>query len=358
MKAKILLFSVALAATVFTSCSNEDTSLEADYQNDVINTTVENDDFLKLQENIIEYGTLRAEQNALALNGNVVSDNSKTRGFWGKLWGFAKGLFKSDAKGFGIKIDSGGTKAKMPKPRTRGGVGDAIITAVEGATGAAVLSSIGFVVDVFRGAQVYDATTGDFGAKKSIGIAASTPPVYSSDVALDSVIIFVPSEGKTEVTQLDSAGYYHNAAIIDIFKNIPNIETLAAMSDEELVQVVSRSVEHVFELPEGSFQCDVVRDTVSSVIDLEYKEEVASSEGTVQAEHEKVMSVIETYLQNMYETEGLEGDWKEYSKGVMNIINNSSLDSDTKENLRAVFSVAFASSQLWNIEMLKEIIDE
>lgn len=42
----------------------------------------------------------------------------------------------------------------------------------------------------------------------------------------------------------------------------------------------------------------------------------------------------------------------------MTIISNSSLDSDTKDVLKAVFSVAFASSQLWNMEMLKEIINE
>lgn len=60
----------------------------------------------------------------------------------------------------------------------------------------------------------------------------------------------------------------------------------------------------------------------------------------------------------MYETEGLEGDWIGYSRGVMAIISNSNLDSDTKDAMKAVFSVAFASSQLWNIETFKEIIYE
>lgn len=346
MKTKILLFSMALAATMFTSCSNEDIFMDENAQNKITNPTATNNGFLEIKENIIEYGAKRAEQKSLTLNGYDVSDSTKTRGFWGRLWGFAKGLFKSDAKGF-INT-SGGSKANIAQQATRSWFGDLI----EIATANAVFSSIKYVVNVCTGEYTYNNNTGIFDAKKVMSTPTSTPPVNPTKIALDSVIIF----SDYEASKMDSAGYYHNAAIIDIFKNIPNIETLAAMSDEEIAQTVNRSVEHVFELPEGSLQCELVPDTINN-----FNSEcmgTTSSESTEQTEYENLMSVIETYLQNMYDTEGLEGDWIGYSEGVMNIINNSNLDYDTKETLKAIFSVAFASSQLWNMEMLKEIINE
>lgn len=352
MKNRFLLFSVALAAIVFSSCSNEDILMDENTQSNVTNPTTINDDFLEIKENIIEYGTWRSEQNDLTLDEYETSDNIKTRGFWSKLWGFAKGLFKSDAKGF-INT-SGGSKANIAQQTTRSGWGKTAGTLIELATANAVFSSIKYVVNVCTGEYTYNNNSGIFEAKKIMGIPTSISPVNPTDIALDSTIVFY--DPKEKISQLDSAGYYHNAAIIDIFKTIPNIETLATMSDEEISQTVSRSVEHVFELPEGSFQCTL--DTISVDSYSEYKGGGASSENTEQAEYENLMSVIETYLQNMYDTEGLEGDWVGYSKGVMTIISNSSLDSDTKDVLKAVFSVAFASSQLWNMEMLKEIINE
>lgn len=341
MKTRFLLFSVALATIVFSSCSNEDILLDGNSHNDVTNVTTENDYFFEIKENIIEYGSMRAEQNALTIDGQDASDNIKTRGFWGKLWGFAKGLFKSDANGF-INT-SGGTKSNIAQQTTRSGFGKTLGTVIELATANAVFSSLKYVVNVFTGDLKYNKNSGTFDAKKVIGIGNSIPPVNPSDVALDSVIIFYDSEEMYAASPLDSAGYYHNAAIIDIFQTIPDIETLAEMNDEDISQTVNRSVEHVFKLPEGSIQCEAMHDSISNDVSPEW---------------ENLMSVIETYLQNMYETEGLEGDWIGYSRGVMAIISNSNLDSDTKDAMKAVFSVAFASSQLWNMEMLKEIIYE
>ena len=341
MKTRFLLFSVALATIVFSSCSNEDILLDGNSHNDVTNVTTENDDFFEIKENIIEYGAMRAEQNALTVDGQDASDNIKTRGFWGAIGGFAKGLFKSDANGF--KITTSDNKANIPQQATRSWFSNLFKSTIETATANAVKSSIQYAVDVFRGKLRYNNDSGVYEARKVIGVGNSTPPVNPSEIALDSVIIFYDSEEMYAASPLDSAGYYHNAAIIDIFKTIPDIETLAAMSDEEISQTVNRSVEHVFKLPEGSIQCEAMHDSISNDVNPEW---------------ENLMSVIETYLQNMYETEGLEGDWIGYSRGVMAIISNSNLDSDTKDAMKAVFSVAFASSQLWNIETFKEIIYE
>lgn len=338
MKAKILLFSVALAATVFTSCSNEDIPLEADYQNDVISTTVENDDFLKLKEHIIEYGTLRAEQNAVALSGNVVSDNSQTRGFWGKVWGFLKSLYKADGKG-----------AKGKK-------------SFEDKITDAVSASVDFVINVVCGDVKYDENVKEFKIpQKALRIEADSSnfcPINPASVALNEDVIFSHAASGKEVmvTQADSAGYYHNATIVDVFETIPSLDVLADMSAEDRLTVINASVERIFNLEEGSLQNDTVRNT--EILCREEKSESVLENCEENYEFSQVMSVIETYLESMYSAEGMDGDWVEYSKGVMAIIDDSDLDDDSKEQMRTVFTIVFGSSQLWNKENLEELLNE
>lgn len=339
MKKLLLFLSAVSAVFLFNSCGNEEANLEPKLDEVYVE---QQNDFLKIKNNITELDkTYRLKKYASVEDGTYANE---TRGFLGRLWKRIVAVFKADAKGFvGNKTQS-----------TRG-----LVETVCDKVANAVIASIDCIVNSAVGD---DAVEMNAGQRKVSAAYQSVSPVNSAEVALDSTVIFKRTEilegyEQQYVAQEDSAGYYHNAVIIDVFKTIGSVDELAEKSDEELLKIVNSSVEHVFGLPVGSLQYDTRRNEAilenmkNGKLDLSYVDEGDE-------EIEELMDVIDTYLTGIPDDFDQDSDWTEYSKGVVDIIDKSNLREGTKGRLRSMLTVAFASSKLWNIEMLKIMYDE
>lgn len=337
---KILFFMFALFATVLvTSCSSEDRIAAETSVKPIEDEAMKAASFLKVKNDIVKYGEDRMAQKTELVGAGGAS--TETRGIFSKIWKSIKNVFKADGRGF---IEETTNKKSTAVLETRSFWSNLFLSRV----GNAVVQSVKqVVVEITGGGE--EATNGTPQAQK-VSAVYTVSPVNPSEIALDSTIIFcrendADMQQAGGVEQMDSAGYYHNAVILDLFNELPSISVIEDMSDEELLQAVNESVERIFNLEEGILQNDSVHNAIilSNMNLGTYDED----------EDEEIISVIETYLESMYEAEGLECDWTEYSKGVMSIIDDSELDEDTKERLRAAFTVTFASAKLWNIEMFK-----
>lgn len=338
---KNVFIGMALAITVLSACSNND-ALTVDDEANVVPTVEQADEFAQIKADIAAYSAKRME-----VNGTTVDHSNMTRSWWSNFWKAVKSVFMADATGF--ITNSVTTRSNYVGEQMKEREGNAVV--------ASIVQTINVIFHPNTSNQ------------KNIGL--SQAPRYQvsltrpDSLALDSTVIFprqgavntgTPNYGinKGEVLQIDSAGYYHNAAIVEVFKQVPQAQTLVNMSNKELLNVVNTSVEKVMSLIPGSLQKDSLYNS-RVLANIEAARNNTSTEVEVKdPDMKEILSVIETYLNKMYETEGENGNWSEYSKGVISIIDKSNLSEEKKERLRSAATVAFASTQLWNMDAFKE----
>ena len=174
-------------------------------------------------------------------------------------------------------------------------------------------------------------------------------PAYYS--VSDSVILYCMR------SNADSSGYYHNAIVASLYDKHKSIDNIAALSKQKLILAIDAEAEKVLHLPTGSLQND--RKYNTDLYKMLMADEGKTIEETICEIRQQnvalanVLDVIHKYLKCGEGIEFTSPQWRNYSEGIYDIIENSDIDKNTKKALGNGLSVAFASSRLWNFEIFK-----
>lgn len=172
-------------------------------------------------------------------------------------------------------------------------------------------------------------------------------PTNPVDIALRNV---VPSGNWTKS---DSIGYYHNLAIIEIKSELNDTPVSydvmldkVAEKTSVLYDVNAIQIKNDINLNKGFF--DHAGSSELSAKRMFTFNNLIQAWSALYPDKAEELEVLETFFDGLSNIE-VEDNEGEYLDSVLKIINESSLDDNTKQNLRNSFIVGNASYQLWDI---------
>lgn len=158
----------------------------------------------------------------------------------------------------------------------------------------------------------------------------------------------VPPTKGTKVAELDSLGYYHNAILLKT-----NIDYQAI---SELPEVLMNEVQNSF----PNLGTVSISDSLKVIkaynefykVETKYNggdnfDEYAAHLVTYYPRHKGEIGVVVEFLKGLNEAR-LTSESNKYVGEVLNLVENTSLPADTKQDLRNAIIVGNASNRLWN----------
>lgn len=175
----------------------------------------------------------------------------------------------------------------------------------------------------------------------------------SRDTALSDVVL--TEEQSASIN--DSIGYYHNQIIYDLLEKENDAQYWANLSDHDILFKVNNAIKDV--MPETEYSdttltqetlefCTFVSNSAQSSNNIT---EMLNNIKSKYAEITDLIDILALYLQGMEIVETQE-EWEQYCKDLIRIISNSGLTEEQKESLKAGINVGYASTKLWNTELL------
>ena len=183
----------------------------------------------------------------------------------------------------------------------------------------------------------------------------SNRPVNSNSIALSPNVI--PSEGVNGslITFNDSIGYLHNEAMIELNQTLTSEERTIDKLALRVVELTSQN----YNVSEDSlsnyfnanmeFYNDIISENLFESSEATTVHEVMSKWKDLYPEQSCQFDVLESFFNGISNLEVDNNDGT-YLNRVLEIIDSSSLETTTKQNLRNAFVVGNASYQLWNTE--------
>lgn len=179
-------------------------------------------------------------------------------------------------------------------------------------------------------------------------------PMNSPQIALSSTLI--PAKGtNVKATREDSIGYYHNKILLDL-KNGSDSNTYTI---DNIIDAVAANTSIIYDEPEDkihhilncnkSFFDDILKQNFAYQNQDETLHEIFNNWKFQYPEQSEKLSVLESFFEGVSNYEIGENDGKYLGK-VLNIIDQSSMDEDTKRDIKNGIIVGNASYQLWNIQ--------
>lgn len=180
------------------------------------------------------------------------------------------------------------------------------------------------------------------------------PQMNPPAISLSSDLVPSQSTGTTNTVE-DSIGYYHNMVLMSVNGNISNndrnIDSLIVKLADISYKTYNTSREVVLNSLNENRQ---FYETIVSYIVPQQNQEPSLDEVfalwmSLYPDNSQKLSVLKSFFKGMYQI-GINENDGDYLNKVLEIINNSSLDRKTKEDLRNAAIVGNASYQLWNVE--------
>lgn len=260
-----------------------------------------------------------------SLNNATFSDINKSRGFrdWFKR---VVAVVVSDAVGGMV-----------------GSVGGPVGTAV-GAIGASAVAAFTPIENISFMSRSGTAMTE----------SSSTPQMNPASISLVSSII-PASKTNVQISKEDSLGYYHNKALLSMNQSIhsdkidfENILIHTADITGNLYHASQEDLTLVFNENRPLF--DNIASEIVPLRNLEVTPlEIINLYATKYPNYQSELNVLGSFFEGLYNMDIDENDG-EYMNKVLEIIQNASLDDNTKQHLRNAVIVGNASYQLWNVQ--------
>lgn len=178
-------------------------------------------------------------------------------------------------------------------------------------------------------------------------------PMNDSDIAISPSLL--PTNKNSQITKTDSIGYFHNLVLKELNTTLcPNDYVL----DSLIVKVASTTCKYydepiddvVGKLNQERTFFEKISDTENySTENCDDIHEIISVWKKQFPKQSDKFDVLETYFNGIANLD-VEENNGEYMNRVLDVINKSSLEEDTKNELRNAFIVGNASYQLWNTE--------
>lgn len=308
MKKKVLVFSVAmLLAFGFSSCNNE----EVAQQENNVEKLAQEEELVSLQNQITD------------LNTSTFGPTVQTRGF-GKWFRRVLGIVMSDAVGgmFG--------------------------------------SLIGGPVGCIAGATAASAGVAGSGAVPTFMTRAGIPeklPMNQKALALENVVLDNNVGILNKETALyDSIGYYHNKVLIDMNNKgkLTSIKDVRALNREIYINTCNElgyevSLDEAEKVVNHKEIVALVENSSDNFSDYEDMDKYLNDLKKAYPNLSSKLSVVREFMLGLANMDINENDGN-YAQKVMELINNSNLDENSKKELRAAIIVGNASYQLWTVE--------
>lgn len=320
---------IMLAIITLSSCNNDDNLELPSESNVVVHQPDDLNALVAFNErldslNIVRFGT-----------------DNQTRGWLKGLWGGLRRLFKADAEGARAATEKG-------KDIT-GIIASAVCSSV-----IALFDDGGPKTDTGGSGHAINTNTLTFK-----GVSNAKGLLYTdrrTDVVLQpftrSVCLQNVEKKQLYPTAIDSAGYYHNKIITNLFTKNNNVDYWKNLSKEEVLRYVTEETEKEFNLPTGTLQKQSANtlETLNSMadIDLYYNNLRLQNPKTA-----KTIDAISNYIDGINELDDTD-DCVEYSNEIVKMIDESDMSIDDKKILYISFSVAFSSSRLWNAAVIEQ----
>lgn len=345
MKKLFFIVSIALATTTMFSCSNENQLTDLPINQSCVSTTEDKTikSLATLNEQIEEYNNCRFET------------MGQTRGSWSKFWNKLKRIFSADATGaiIATNIDPDFSNSKNIADgydNIKGvSIGRVIVTAAVASLYELFCKKNDYThLTPDDGVKIYDDRFGNIEDGK-IEIAKNDSSLIKPIV--NNTILATQNNYETDKFNLiDSIGYYHNSIIVESANKNNNIEYWKSLTTQELVSEISNSVEDELNLNKGSLQRYTTE--ISNILEDKqsdnYKEVLRVSNSKLA----NIINIIESYVDGLADPEDTEECLK-YSNVIKGMIDDSDLSDEDKKIIKIGISVAFSSSQLWNIEAIE-----
>lgn len=175
------------------------------------------------------------------------------------------------------------------------------------------------------------------------------------NVSLGNSVVPKPSKSSVIADHLDSIGYYHNKVLLELNNMVRDTN----IKIDTLVQVVADVTSKNYNAPKNGiveslnkhkdmFEYVVVANSVLPE-DAASLHEVINGWKELYPEQSDKLGILETFFEGISNIDAEDNDG-EYFNRVLDIISSSSLDNETKRNLRNAIIVGNASYQLWNTE--------
>lgn len=302
---------------------------------------------IQFDENVSKISTIETTSNGVqsikdsisALNKNLIKYRSHPNGtkmgksFWKNLFGRGLKVFTADCVGALKGLFGGKNIWQNAKSSSL-------------STAKVELINIGLdtAKDIFK-----SPSTGD--------TIPATIFVNPRDSALNEVIL---SNQKNELDINDSIGYYHNRIIYDLLQKENDAKYWASLSDEDILKKVNNAIIDV--IPETNY-CDttLTQETIDFCIFISNSArnrnsaiEMLDDIKNQYSEMADLIDILTFYIRGM-EDVATQEEWEQYCKDVIRIVSTSKLTNKQKECLRAGIAVGYASTKLWNTEVLDKI---
>lgn len=329
---KIFLFLLMLSMIVLASCSSEENvmGLSAENETEVSDSTFEqvqrNLELMTLQNNIHDY--------KLATFGK--QQNPDTRGFLSWI----RKAFKFVVT---IAADAvGGVLGGVPGGITASGiVGGALLFKVDQVAVMPTWYPTTRIVSPPKDTEDAD-STGGFGRGWGDG---------GSGAAFEHVVPTKP------IGIGDSIGYYHNKVLCEVFSDTVKVASFVRKSKQEQAQTI------IDAMKEEPYLCKYYGNDLNNQTKINTGVDVANTIMQIAEEAETeeeffarveeaglgdthIMDVLREILEG-FDNIDPETDTGEYYEAVLDLIQNSGLDKETKQNLTDGVIIGQASNRLW-----------
>lgn len=218
-----------------------------------------------------------------------------------------------------------------------------------GAVAGAIVSSGVAALTPVENISIFSRATDDNGDLQLVMM-----PMNSKQIALTSSLVPV-SETNTKVTKEDSIGYFHNKVLLDLNTSLE----ARAYTVDNIIDVVSVATADIYNEPKEtiitelnsnkSFYEGILSNNIISQPQYTTLHDVFAAWKSQYPEQADKLSVLEVFFNGIVNLDIDENDGQ-YLEQVLKIVDESSLDEETKRDLRNGFIVGNASYQLWNVQ--------
>ena len=330
---KIVLFLLTLSVIALASCSSEENFMGLSAEN---GTEVSDSAFEQVQRNL-ELMTLQNNIHDYKLATFGEQQNPMTRGWFKR---FVKGFAKFVAT---IAADAvGGVLGGVPGGITASGiVGGALLFKVNRVAIVPTWYPTTRIVSPPKDTEDTDSTGGfgsGWGKDSSVAILEHVVPTNPIGVG-------------------DSIGYYHNKVLCEVFSDTVKVASFVKKSKQEQAQTI------IDAMKEEPYLCkyygndlndqakintgvDVANTIMQIAEEAETEEEFFARVEEARIDDTHIMDVLREILER-FDNIDPETDTGEYYEAVLDLIQNSGLDKDTKQSLTDGVIIGQASNRLW-----------
>lgn len=229
-----------------------------------------------------------------------------------------------------------------------------------------IADAIGAAKGLIVGNCVIDGVAASLGKTVEIILSESetspdsiSAPVESMEYSLNDIVLTGSSE------YVDSIGYYHNQIIQNIFAHNSNLNIWQGLSTARIANVVKNTVDNDYNPNEQVLLEDLIEDVAyDENIDDETYDFFSDNfedfcEYFIQEDPQIApqLITIARFIDNMQSFDDV-ATMRTYYEQAVQLVNQSTISSNSKTVIKVGLSVAFASAKLWDEDQIGELIGE